>query len=311
MNAVLYVVVVLIWGTTWIAIKAQYGELTAVIAVFWRFLIAALILFFVLLISKRLQRLSIKDHGFCVLQSVCVFGLNFICFYSAVAYINSGLESVIFSMAVLFNVINNKLIFNKAISASFYPSVTLGLLGIMALFWHDLVGTQIQWQTLWGVLLCILGTFGFSLGNMISIRHQNRGLDVFSTNAYGMLYGAIIMGVTGYVLQDDFFPMLSASAATALLYLAIFGSVIGFTAYFILVGKIGAGKAAYSTLLFPLVALSISTYWEGYVWHFSSCMGVGLILIGNYMLFAQPKWITKWMNKTQYLSRDDNSSAQQ
>ena len=133
----------------------------------------------------------------------------------------------------------------------------------------------------------MIGTYGFSLGNMISTRHQRQGLDVFSTNAYGMLYGAVLMAIISFFQMDDFFPNISLSAISALLYLAIFGSVIGFTAYFYLVGRIGAGKAAYSTLLFPLVALIISTLWEGYQWQINAVIGVVLILCGNAIFFVQ------------------------
>jgi len=75
----------------------------------------------------------------------------------------------------------------------------------------------------------------------------------------------------------------------ALRYLALFGSVIAFGAYFTLVGRIGAGKAAYSTLLFPLVALSFSTVYEGYVWHSNGIAGLLLILTGNLVMFARPE----------------------
>jgi len=75
----------------------------------------------------------------------------------------------------------------------------------------------------------------------------------------------------------------------ALLYLALFGSVIAFGAYFTLAGRIGAGKAAYSTLLFPLVALSFSTVYEGYVWHSNGIAGLLLILTGNLVMFARPE----------------------
>ena len=80
----------------------------------------------------------------------------------------------------------------------------------------------------------------------------------------------------------------------ALLYLAVFGSVIAFGAYFTLVGRIGAGKAAYSTLLFPLVALTISTFYEDYVWHSSAVAGLALILVGNLVMFARPEqWLLR------------------
>ena len=104
MNALLYLAVVLIWGTTWIAITLQQeGPVAIPVSIAYRFAIAAAVMFAVLLLTRRLRRLAPRDHLFCVLQGCCVFGFNFFCFYHAAAYISSGLESVIFSMAVLFN----------------------------------------------------------------------------------------------------------------------------------------------------------------------------------------------------------------
>ena len=102
-----------------------------------------------------------------------------------------------------------------------------------------------------------------------------------------MLYGSMLMALISWFKHDNFFPSMSGSSVRALLYLAIFGSVIGFTAYFYLVGRIGAGKAAYSTLLFPLVALVISTIWEGYHWQMHAVIGVILILCGNAIFFIK------------------------
>ncbi len=288
MNALLYASVVVIWGTTWIAISLQQQSgIAANVAVFWRFFISAMILFVFVILSRKLQKLNRTDHLFCLLQGLCVFGLNFVCFYYAVQYISSGLEAVIFSMAMIFNVINAKLFFAQQVSARFYPAALLGLLGIIALFWHDVIGADLNRNTLMGIALCVLGTYGFSLGNMISTRHQKHGLDIFTTNAYGMFYGALLMALISGFKQDNFFPSMQWSAITALLYLAVFGSVIGFTAYFYLVGRIGAGKAAYSTLLFPLVAMVISTIWEGYQWHINAVIGVILILCGNAIFFIK------------------------
>ena len=288
MNALLYALVVVIWGTTWIAITLQQQSgISVSVAVFWRFFISAMVLFAFVSLNRKLQKLAAQDHLFCMLQACCIFGFNFVCFYYAVQYISSGLEAVIFSMAVIFNTLNAKLFFAQQVSTRFYPAALFGVLGIVALFWHDVVGTTLNNHTLIGIGLCILGTYGFSLGNMISTRHQKHGLDIFTTNAYAMLYGALLMALISWFKQDDFFPSMQFSAVSALLYLAIFGSVIGFTAYFYLVGRIGAAKAAYSTLLFPLVALVISTLWEGYQWHFNAVIGVILILCGNAIFFVK------------------------
>lgn len=286
-NALLYMLVVVIWGTTWIAIAAQQGVVSAEVSIFWRFLISAAILWGFLLYRGKWQHFTVKDHLFCMLQGLCVFGLNFLCFYTAVAYVNSGLESVIFSMAVLFNAINSRIFFSTPISSRFYPAAILGFSGMVALFWQDISATTFQAETFFGIGLCMLGTLGFSFGNMVSTRHQRKGLDVFTTNAYGMSYGVIFMALLALIQGQNFMPAFEPKFIMAVLYLAVFGSVVGFSAYFLLVGKIGAGKAAYSTLLFPLIALSISTFWEGYVWSVSAILGVILILLGNFIFFAK------------------------
>lgn len=297
MNALLYILVVVIWGTTWIAIYMQQGVVSVPVSIFWRFAVAAVVMLVVLLALGRLKRIGLKDHLFCVLQGACVFGFNFFCFYHAAAYISSGLESVIFSMAVLFNAFNNLLFFRKKPSPRVLPAAALGIAGIVALFWHDLVATQMAPSLLIGIGLSALGTFGFSLGNMISARHQSRGLETLSTNTYAMFYGTTIMGVVALASGESFMPDFTARYIGSLLYLAIFGSVIAFGAYFTLVGRIGASQAAYSTLLFPLVALTLSTVYEGYVWHANAVLGLVMILLGNLVMFAKPEQWLSWRRK--------------
>lgn len=289
MNALLYGLVVLIWGTTWIAIFLQQGPVAAPVSIFWRFAVASATIMMVLLALGRLRKMMLRDHLFCMVQGCCVFCFNFWCFYTAAAYINTGLESVIFSMAVLYNAINSFIFFGQRPPARFGFAAVLGMLGIITLFWDDLLASGWSQELLLGIGLSALGTYGFSLGNMISLRHQRNGLETMTTNAWAMTYGTLVMGAIALIRGDNFAPEWTVSYMGALLYLAIFGSVIAFGAYFTLVGRIGAGKAAYSTLLFPLVALSISTVYEGYVWHVNGIAGIVLILTGNMVMFTKPE----------------------
>lgn len=289
MNALLYGLVVLIWGTTWIAIFLQQGPVAAPVSIFWRFAVASATIMIVLLALGRLRKMVLRDHLFCMVQGCCVFCFNFWCFYTAAAYINTGLESVIFSMAVLYNAINSFIFFGQRPPARFGFAAVLGMLGIITLFWDDLLASGWSQELLLGIGLSALGTYGFSLGNMISLRHQRNGLETMTTNAWAMTYGTLVMGAISLIRGDNFAPEWTVSYMGALLYLAIFGSVIAFGAYFTLVGRIGAGKAAYSTLLFPLVALSISTVYEGYVWHVNGIAGIVLILTGNMVMFTKPE----------------------
>ncbi|EMM5416429.1 DMT family transporter [Citrobacter amalonaticus] len=288
MNALLYCLVVVIWGTTWIAIYLQQGPVAAPVSIFWRFAVATALMMLMMRIRGKLRTLSLRDHLFCLLQGSCVFCFNFWCFYTAAAWINTGLESVIFSMAVLFNAVNSFFFFGQKPPLRFYCAAALGLTGIVTLFWQDLMSNGFSGSLLLGIALSALGTFGFSLGNMISLRHQKKGLEVMTTNSWAMLYGTLLIAMIALLRGDNFTPQWTFSYLGALLYLAVFGSVIAFGAYFTLVGRIGPSNAAYSTLLFPLVALSFSTVYEGYIWQMNAVVGLLLILSGNLVMFARP-----------------------
>jgi drug/metabolite transporter (DMT)-like permease len=104
-----------------------------------------------------------------------------------------------------------------------------------------------------------------------------------------MGYAALLMLMITIVSGQNPFPPMQMGFVLPLLYLSLFGSVIAFTTYFSLVGRIGAVNAAYATLLFPLVALTVSTFYEGFQWSGSTVGGVIFILLGNCYLFAKPK----------------------
>lgn len=284
MNAFLYAAVVVLWGTTWLAIAVQSRYLPPVSAAFWRFAVAAVVMWGALLLARRLPRLSWRDQGWCALQGACVFCLNFVCLYTAVETVSSGLLAVIFSLAVCFNALNARIFFRKPLTWHFALAAALGLSGMVVLFAPDMAVRD--GHGLWrGIGFAIVGTYLFSLGNMISVRHQQRGLNVFATNACALLYGVILLATLAPAFAETIMPPLAPAFWLATLYLAIPGTVIGFAAYFALVGRIGAANAAYSMLLTPLVALAMSVAWEGYAWHAGTIAGVTLILLGNVLMF--------------------------
>lgn len=295
MNSLLYISTVLIWGSTWLAIAWQVGDVAVPVSVFYRFVIAALVLLIGLTLWRRRQPLGAQDHLFCLLQGGCVFGLNFYCFYLAAGVLPSGLIAILFSMSTLFNAINGYLLFRTPVPKVFYLALALGLPGMALVFWQDLVAVEATWRLVGAVGLSLLGTYGFSLGNMVSVRHQRRGLQVNTTNAFAMLYGAMLMGMIALAQGASFSLPAEPRYLGALVYLAVIGSVGGFGAYFMLVGRIGAGKAAYATVLFPLVALALSTVFEGYQWRADALIGLAMMLSGNLLMFNTHRVVWRWL----------------
>ena len=280
-NLFLYVVTVLIWGSTWLGIKFQLGSVDPLVSVIYRFCLATAILFAWCALRGLGMRFRLRDHLFIALQGASLFAVNYWLFYMAEVHLTSGVVAVMFSTIVFWNILNGRIFLRTAVRAHVVAGAVLGIMGIGLVFWPELSGFSLDDAGFKGFLLSMAATLMASLGNILSARNQRHGLPVVQTNAYGMAYGTLLMLGTAIVAGKSFGIDASAPYLISLVYLALFGSVIAFGCYLTLVGRIGADRAAYATLLFPIIALIISTLFEGYRWTPQAIAGVSTILAGN------------------------------
>ena len=288
----LYAATVLIWGTTWLGIKLQLGSVDPMVSVLYRFIAAALILMVYCRLAGLRMRFHPKDHIFMALQGLVLFSVNYWIIYMASVHLTSGLVAVIFSSIVFMNMINGALLMGSPIRLSVVLGGVIGIAGIVTVFWPEISSFSLSDKTALGVLLTVISTFMASLGNIISARHQKYELPVIQTNAYGMAYGAVIMGIVVIASGKPFNFETSFVYIGSLFYLAVFGTVIAFGCYLKLIGKIGADRAAYATMLFPIVALGISTFYEGYQWSAPNIIGMLLVLVGNGLVISKKALLT-------------------
>jgi len=284
-TALLYLATVLIWGTTWIALKLQIGPVPIPWSIAYRFWLAAAVLL-LWLAWRRAWRWPPRDvWPLLVWQGLFLFCLNFMCFLHASQWIASGLVAVCFSTAPLWNALNGRLFQRRSLAPQVFAGGTIGLAGLLLLFGTEVLKDLDRPQTLWGLGLALAGTYCFSLGNLLSGALQQRGQAPSQTNAWAMTVGATL--VAAYALASGQPPAFDASwtYVGAGLFLAIPGSVIGFTAYLTLVGRLGADRAAYCTVLFPVVALNVSALFEAYVWTPAALVGLALVAAGNVVVF--------------------------
>ena len=294
---VFYLVTVLIWGSTWIGIKMQLGVVDPMVSVAYRFSLAAVILLVWCYFRKLPMRFTPAEHGFMMLQGILLFGFNYLLFYIAELHLTSGLAAVVFSTIVVMNVINGSLFLRTPLDPRVIIGGALGLTGITLVFRQEITSFSLANDGVIGISYCLVATLLASLGNITSARNQRHGLPIVQTNAWGMAYGALAMLVMIALTDRHFSFDYSAVYISSLLYLAVFGSIVAFGCYLSLVGNIGADRAAYATLLFPIVALVISTVWEGYRWSASSASGVVLILIGNLWILKKNSMASEWLRR--------------
>ena len=171
------------------------------------------------------------------------------------------------------------------------PQVALGALfgvaGTALVFAHELAGFDLESRRFTGIVLSLLAVSLASLGNMMSVRNQAAGLPVVQTNAYSMLYAGILVFIVALLrgLPIVFDPSLAYVGS--FLFLAIFATAIGFGGYLTLLGQLGADRAAYIMVLFPIVALAMSTAFEGFHWTAEAAAGVALVLFGNLLVLLR------------------------
>ncbi len=286
-NFLFYTMTVLIWGSTWLAIKFQLGAVAPSVSIAYRFALASLMLFLWCLITRRSLNFTRHDQLFMALQGSQLFALNYLFFYLAELTLTSGLAAVVFSTIVIMNLLNGRLFLGTPVELKVLLGGLIGLLGLTLMFWSEVAQFAAAGDSLLALGYCFLATYLASLGNILSARNQKKGLPIIQTNAFGMAYGALLMLVISLFSGAPLIIEPTFAYMGSLFYLSLFGSVIAFGCFLSLVGRIGPGRAAYATLLFPLVALLLSTIWEDFQWTSPAVVGVLMILGGNYLAMTK------------------------
>lgn len=287
MNLLFYFGVVLIWGTTWFAILFQLGTVDPLVSVINRFTLASVILMAYCIATGQRMRYSLRDHFFMILMGLFLFSLNYWLFYVAELYLASGLVAVVFSTMVIWNILFGSVFIGVPFRPHVAVGAVLGLAGICMVFWPELESFRLSGKGALGLGLSLAATVSASLGNIISARNQMAGIGVVPANAWGMSYGTLLMLTAALLTGREFGLAATFPYIASLVYLSLFGSVFAFGMYLTLIGRIGADRAAYTTLLFPLVALALSTLFEGYRSSPGALLGIGLILAGNWMVLRK------------------------
>ena len=279
----LFIISSAIWGSTWLAIKYQLGVVAPELSVAYRFGLAAIALFAWCVATRRSLRFSAREHGYLAALGVLLFGLNYIGVYWAERFVTSGLVAVLFSTIVFMNPAGMRIAFGTPLSARTLIAATLGVAGVALLFLPELDQATHGGSAGYGVAFALGATVIACGGNLIAMRNQKVGIPTFPGTAWGMAYGAIsaamIAVLRGVPWTFDIHPAYLLSLA----YLSVFGSIIAFGAYLTLLKRVGGGPAAFVSVATPVIALALSTLFEGYRWTWIAALGVALAVAGNWL----------------------------
>lgn len=280
-TALSFGVVTLIWGSTWLVIKTQLGVVPVSWSVTWRFVVAGLALLGLCLATGKTLRLTPRGHLFALAVGILQFSVNFNLVYRAEAHLASGLVALTFALLIIPNAVLSALFLGTRITPGFAIGAGLGIAGLALVFARDLLAPGADGGEIGlGMALALAAVLCAGIANVMQATALGRAQPLEAGLVWAMFYGTIINAGVAWALTGppafDWSPGYVAGVA----YLGIVASALAFSLYYALIREIGAGKAAYTSVIIPLVAMSLSTAFEGYRWSALAVAGAVLALIG-------------------------------
>ena len=286
-NLVLFISTLICWSPTWHLIKFQFGVVDPLISIFYRFFIASIIVFIFLILSKKKMSFNLHQHLSFLLLGVTLFSLNYIFFYLANTYLISGIVTIAFSTILIMNILGERIYFKIKSSKQTLIAAGFGIIGILIIFEKELLNFKVEDKTHIGIILSFIATFWASTGNLIHQKNFTDKIPFVQSIAYGMLYGSVFTLIVAKFREAELLFDYSFSYISSLLYLAVIGSVVAFYLYLKLLESIGSARAGYMGVVMPIIALIISTIFEGLQWTNNLIFGLPVLIFGCVLILNQ------------------------
>ena len=284
MQILAYTLVVLIWGSTWYFVNDQVVGVPATWAVFYRFGLAALMLWIIVKAMRLPTRFTPTQHLWLVAMGISMFSLNYILVYLSTQNLTSGLVALAFSCMTFWNIVNARIFLKNPLNASVGVAAVLGLLGLSLIFAPEFAGLTIEPAIIIAIALALVAGLSASLGNTIAASGKLGDASPLSINAVAMTYGSLINVSLAFFFDGSPVIRTDPGFISALIFLSVIGTVVCFSVYLWLIRVMGVERPAYIAVLVPIVALVISSLFEDFSWSTESIVGLLLVFAGNVLI---------------------------
>ncbi|QPQ54276.1 EamA family transporter [Allosphingosinicella flava] len=283
-----FIVITFIWGSTWLVIRDQLGVVPAIWSVTYRFVIAAAAMFAYARLTGASLRIGPEGHKLALMFGIPQFFLNFNFVYAAEHHVTSGLVAVVFALLMVPNTTLGWLFLKHRITRGFLIGSAIAVAGIALLFVQEMRTSAVAPSEIWlGIGLTICGVLSASVSNVLQASERLRMRPMASMIAWGMFYGVIADAALALATQGPPVVDYRFSYIAGVLYLGLFASALAFPLYFGIIRAVGPAKAAYNSLIVPIIAMALSTMFEGYVWTPLALAGGVLALSGLFIALRE------------------------
>jgi drug/metabolite transporter (DMT)-like permease len=280
----IFTLLALVWGSTWLVIKDQISVVPAAWSVSWRFGLAAAAMLGLCALRGERVMLPAPALRLAAVIGLFQFAINFQFVYASEHYITSGLVAVLFALMLVPNALFARAFLGIEIGARFLAGSAVALAGVALLLTHEYRAAPVGMDVPIGIALAAGSVLTASVGNVLQANQTARAIPVMPLIGWAMLFGTLGNVAFAWITAGP--PQFDPRPAywLGVVYLALVGSVLTFPLYTRLLRDWGPGKAAYNGIAVPVVAMLLSTLFEGFDW---TALAVGgAVLAGAGLLIA-------------------------
>jgi drug/metabolite transporter (DMT)-like permease len=274
------------WGTTWFAITFQLGSVDPVISLVYRFGLAALLLFGWCALRAIPIRLTPPQHTSACGMGLFTFSINYTFVYLAETHLVSAVVAVTFAMLSLVNLVVFRLLLGQRAPLRAWSAAILGTIGVAIFSWGEIIGAPLSASTRTGLAMACVAVLCAAIGNVWAHRRAAEAAPLAALTAWAMGYGTVFLTLFALVTQRPWTFEASVKYAGSLVYLAVIGSVVAFLFYYALARRRGYAAASYVSALVPILAMTVSSVFEGKSWSAIAIIGVACALLGQWLFIS-------------------------
>jgi drug/metabolite transporter (DMT)-like permease len=274
-------IVTLIWGSTWLVIRDQLGVVPPSWSVTYRFIVAGLCMTGYALWRRDSFRLGPRGFAFAGILGTAQFAMNFNFVYRAEQHVTSGLVSVVFALLLVPNAILGLIFLKQRLGRQLVVGAGIAMGGIVLLFVNEArLDPHGPGQVLAGIGFTLCAIMSASTANVMQATPTAAKYPMASMLAVAMLTGAVVDALFASATVGPPVVEMRWAYWAGIIYLGVFASALAFPLYFGVLRTIGPAKAAYSSVIVPVIAMLLSTLFEGYRWSGLAVAGAALAAVG-------------------------------
>lgn len=280
MQIFVFILLCIIWGTTWLAIKISLTGIPPFLGAAMRFTVAGLLLLAYVQITKASLKLNRSDFKNVFLSAMLLYPIDYGLIYWSEQHLSAGVTAIFFATFPLFMSIFSNFVFkNETFNKWKFSGVMIGFSGVVLIFYDQLLLTNYELLVIIAIIAVIISAAAAAISTLIVKKHLNH-VATGPLTLHQMFWGLLSLFIISFLFGETTNVTISWQVAAAVLYLGAVGSAIAFVLYYWLLKNLSAITLSFIIYVTPVVAIIADWIAFGETIALKTFVGMLLIFVG-------------------------------